>query len=124
MKDIIIVGKKITRIGPTAAFFKFSFKGAVTERKWISGDKWVVPREGETGKVENVKSSKVFEAVGSNRYDRVILKTSNNSANQMWTRSKATPNGYFTLVNVMTGLVLTDATQLGNLFNSRKVQIF
>ena len=66
-----------------------------------------MPFEGETGKIQNIDSSKVLESQG--KHSSVALSPpKNGSLQQMWTRGKTTSNGYFTLKNVQNVKYLTN----------------
>ena len=72
--------------------------------------KWKIPDEDETGTIQEIGSSKVLGLKNNATKKRtdVILETFEGSEYQMWTRSKKTSDGYFTLLNPISGRALSE----------------
>ena len=56
---------------------------------------WIVPKEGESGKIQDVQSSKVL-TFRANSNSEVTLETFDGSVDQIWQRTYA-KDGYFEL---------------------------
>ena len=57
--------------------------------------KWIIPKEGKSGKIQDVQSSKVL-TFRANSNPEVTLEVFDGSSDQIWRRTKA-KDGYFEL---------------------------
>ena len=93
--------------------WKYDEKNHALESKFeswkYSTSKWIIPKDGNTGKIEYEGTTLVLglEQNSTDEFTPVSLKTFDNSDHQMWTRSMPTTNGYFTLENKFSGKLLT-----------------
>jgi len=75
---------------------------------------WNLPAEGQTGPINDTKSSQVLGLFGfDSTIDgaKVILEAADNSAEQMWYRGTQNSEGYFTLQNPVSRKFLTAKSQ-------------
>jgi hypothetical protein len=68
-------------------------------------DQWNIPNKGESGKIEEITTTRVLGH--RNRFD-VNLETRKYSDHQIWIRGKTTIDGYFTLNNKASEKFLTN----------------